>query len=409
MASIERCPRRPARRRHDRESPRCRSVARASSSQGDGALAPRRAELRGGPREALAVTAEQRDLTRSLRLQLAHDRQRDLRGPSEHHHAPPGREHMTSAHRASPHSPRRRARSERRIPSGSTLARSEANSPSRGYIARTAPRLRRASFVRYTRPPQPATSSSSSSRAERTPGSGGGQVDRERPPLEREREGPAEGRAEPLEDSQVHRQPAHPHELEAALERGLLAGRDHELVLDQARRTVEPIPVAEHVEREEVGRERQRAPSLAPGARSPVERVEGAHRRRSQQRGAGMPTGRPTAAPRRSVAGYALARRATSVPCPGESSAGSGSARLITPRPIFASGGEHVQPGDGVAMALGAAQQLERLLQAVGPVDVGSHPRRGQRLSAQRRLDDHARQAHAAEGRVEELGVAAPA
>ena len=53
----------------------------------------------------------------------------------------------------------------------------------------------------------------------------------------------------------------------------------------------------------------------------------------------------------------------------------SGSARLTIARPIFGPVGEQVEPCHRVAVALLAAHQLERLLQAVGAVDVGAPPR----------------------------------
>ena len=57
-------------------------------------------------------------------------------------------------------------------------------------------------------------------------------------------------------------------------------------------------------------------------------------------------------------------------------------------------------------MALFAAQHRQRLLEAVGAVGVGATHGDAERLDAERRLDHHARQAHSAERRVEQLGVA---
>ena len=67
--------------------------------------------------------------------------------------------------------------------------------------------------------------------------------------------------------------------------------------------------------------------------------------------------------------------------------------------------GEQIEPGNRVAMALLAGHQLERLLQAVCPIDVRRDPWRGKRLGLDGRLQDHACEPHAAERCVEQLGV----
>src|SRR5262249_59425419 len=93
-----------------------------------------------------------------------HERDGDLRGAAEDQHPP--RQVSAIAHS---HSPRRRARSERSVPRGSTLARSSLKRSRPGYIAASVCGRRRASLARYTRPPAAATSSSAASIASRKP------------------------------------------------------------------------------------------------------------------------------------------------------------------------------------------------------------------------------------------------
>ncbi len=112
------------------------------------ALAAVRAQLARGARERVAVTSEQGDLARAVRLQLADDRERDLRRAAEHQHALPARAGRRVASGKPQHSSSRRARFERSAPPGSTRARSAWKRSSRGYIARIVSARMRASFVR---------------------------------------------------------------------------------------------------------------------------------------------------------------------------------------------------------------------------------------------------------------------
>ncbi len=154
--------------------------------------------------ERRRVASHERHLARRVALQLAHDRKRDLRAPAEHDHPPPRRPRRRARSPRCPRTrPSRRARSERSTPSGSTRSRTLAKRSSCGYIARNSLRRRRASFVRYTRPPQPATSPSSSSSAVASPGAAAGISSASVQPSSGKDNGTAEGRPEALEHRQI--------------------------------------------------------------------------------------------------------------------------------------------------------------------------------------------------------------
>src|SRR5262249_5272176 len=130
----------------------------------------RMAKLLGRQLQARLVASRERHLAGSTaRRELAHERDGDLRGASEDQHLP--RQVSAIAHS---HSPRRRARSERSVPRGSTLARSSLKRSRPGYIAASVCGRRRASLARYTRPPAAATSSSAASSASRRPAASAG-------------------------------------------------------------------------------------------------------------------------------------------------------------------------------------------------------------------------------------------
>ena len=353
-----------------------------------------RSRRRAAPRAALARrqghARRSADLARVPALQLAHDREGDLRGAAEHARITPCRRagaaggSSLGASHESQASREIRAQHTRR---GRRARAGRGSGRARGYMAsQSCSRRRRASFVRYTRPPQPATISSSSSSAARSPGAAAGRSTASVQPSSGNDSGPPNAGPKRLNTA---RYTGSRRVRISSKQRSSAASwpvGDHELVLDQPGRSVQPVPLAERVEREEVRRHRQRAPALAARRGAPAQRVERAQLA-GRSSAAGKPRGTSNAGRRESAPGYGgppLARLAGVRAARRRQRIGAADDRSAHARSV----GEQVEPRDRVAVALVAAHQLERLLQAVGAVDVRGHPRRGERLRAQRRLDD---------------------
>ena len=271
----------------------------------------------------------------------------------------------------------------------------------RGYMASSSSGRRRASLARYTRPPAPATISSSAS--SRGPERGG--PDREVEAGSSPRSGTTAGPGSPGPNrfstarNDGHAALAQPREHGA---QGVLGAEGHdELVLDEAPRAVHAVPGADAVERVEVGRRSTAARPPGPGGLAEPQLVEGRHRhgveqarRRGHRHLGPHDAGRSAARRRRRARGEVLE---PGVVAPGEHGPAHGAApgQAVDPRhrvPVLA---RRARPCGRGSRRGSAARSVSTRMVAVSHRE---HPQRG--------VDHDPGQSHATGGGPEQVGVA---
>ena len=234
----------------------------------------------------------------------------------------------------------------------------------------------------------------------RQAGAAGGHVDRQRPPLDREAERSRVARSETLQHREEDRQRGRRDALDHGAQRRLGTERHDELVLHEPAAAVDAVPLADQVERMEVGRDRLQlafayarrlaVPHLVEGGdRQSIDdaRPRDDRRQRHQllagvrQRSAG-------------VLGVELGR------------AGVVGVGQHAPSEV-AAGRKQVEPGHRVA-EVGVVLRHARhdLVEVVDPPRVDRHQAGVDRDQPERRIEDHTGQPHPADGRPEQLRVA---
>src|ERR1035441_8064029 len=147
--------------------------------------------------------------------------------------------------------PSRLDRSEARIPAGSNSARSFLNSASRGYISARTSAGTLEPWAKKPAPPPPPPEPVEPVKQPVKPGRPGRKVKGERPAGHRERQHPGVTLAEPLEHGHEGRRVVLADHLQRPAHGGLRGERHHVLVLPEAARAVDPVPVPDPVQRME--------------------------------------------------------------------------------------------------------------------------------------------------------------
>ncbi len=368
----------------------CAWLAQILGVEGAGAHldAVPRPQVGGGARERLGVAAEEVEVVAPAR-QGGGGAPGDGRGGAE--------DEDRVVHRTSS---RRRARSEARRPSGSTRRFTARNRSQPGYMARKV--LGAHARVLGEVEPAPAVEDHAVEALEEVQGLLAGHGDVEGVGVaghgEREELVGLLG-AEALE----HREEARHVGLGAGLQdlpEPLAAAvlGDHQLVLEEALRAVEPVPVVDDVEGEEV---LVVVLDVAPGALRVLEvegRVERGDRRGVEEARGG----------RQGHRGGGPADDLERVPgaAAGEARGGEPVAPQQHPAPQVPAPGQGVDPGDRVGvLVVGVVEPVEGLLEVGGPVDVHGEVGALDALELQAHPLHDAGEAHAPQRRPEELGV----
>ncbi|MHC2511535.1 hypothetical protein ACVII1_006773 [Bradyrhizobium elkanii] len=224
-------------------------------------------------------------------------------------------------------------------------------------------------------------------------------VHRQRVAAERKRHRPA-AFAKLLEHREKRRIAAPRHAIENFGENAARAvERDHALILHEATPAVDPVPIGDRIERKEI-RVPMDQPRLARmrGAAAEVQLIEHPHRCAIEQPSRKQLRDRE---PRRAKPGKRLEVGPQHILV-----AARGVLGQIEQRPSERRAARQaVDPGHRIGARCAAFQLIDRRVEIAGDAGVLPQPGGLDRQQPQRRVEDHARQAHAAQRRREQRGV----